>query len=159
MLAQKELPNMIPAPLWRRLAAMIYDCFLVISLCFLVGFINLGLQMRIYGSAQLKQITDSGQSLGGPVFYLALLLTIFSFFSYFWTRKGQTLGMQAWRLQVLNSNGQLITLKQSFLRFVVAVPSVLLGFAGMLWVLWSNNNKSWQDHASNSQTYYRPVKR
>ena len=154
-----KTPSLTPAPLWRRLAAMLYDCFLIVSLCFLVGFVNLAIQMRIYGPDQLKQMTESGQSLGGPVFYLALLLTIFSFFAFFWTFRGQTLGMQAWRLKVLNKEGQRISLKQSLLRFVVAVPSIFFGMVGLLWVLFDRNRKSWQDYASGSGTYYCPVKR
>lgn len=159
MLEPEKTTTLIPAPLWRRLAAMIYDCCLIISLCFLVGFINLGIQMRIYGPGQLRQMTESGQSLGGPIFYLALLLTVFSFFAYFWTRRGQTLGMQAWRLKVLSETGEPISIKQSLLRFIVAIPSILLGFAGLWWVLRDRRKKSWQDYASGSATYYCPGRR
>lgn len=149
--------SMMPAPLWRRLAAMLYDCFLVLSLSFLVGFINLGLQMKIYGSQQLKQMTENGHSLGGPIFYVTLLLTIFSFFSFFWTRKGQTLGMQAWRLKILSESGEKITMRQALLRFLVAIPSLLIGLLGVLWMLWDKEKKSWQDHASRSRTYHVPI--
>lgn len=154
---QKQQNVMQPAPLWRRLAAMLYDSFLVISLSFLVGSINLAIQMKIYGPDQLKNMTDGGDSLGGPIFYLALLLTIFSFFSFFWTRRGQTLGMQAWRLHILNENGQTISMKQALIRFIVAVPSLLIGFLGVIWVLWDGNRKSWQDYASRSATFHIPT--
>ena len=156
---QKHEVTMTPAPLWRRLAAMLYDSFLVISLCFLVGVVNLGIQMYVYGVKQLKSMTESGQTLDGPGFYVMLLLTIFSFYAYFWTCRGQTLGMQAWRLKVLDKAGGRISLKQSLLRFIVAIPSILLGMAGLWWVLFDRQNKSWQDHASDSVTYYYPVRR
>lgn len=154
---QEQETSMKPAPLWRRLAAMLYDSFLVISLSFLVGFVNLAIQMKIYGADQLKQMTEEGQSLGGPIFYTALLLTIFSFFSYFWISKGQTLGMQAWRLHILNESGNRISMQQALVRFVVAFPALLTGLLGVLWVLWDRNHKSWQDYASRSGTYHIPA--
>ncbi|KEQ14286.1 hypothetical protein GZ77_07705 [Endozoicomonas montiporae] len=147
---------MVHAPLWRRLAAMVYDAFLVISLSFLVGFINLGILIKIHGTEQLKQMTDNGESLDSPVFYAALFLTIFSFFAYFWTRKGQTLGMQAWRIHILNEDGSKITARQALVRFLIAFPSILAGCLGTLWVLWDRNRKSWQDYASGSGTYHLP---
>ena len=159
MLESDKTPTMIPAPLWRRLAAILYDCFLIISLCFLVGFINLGIQMWRYGPDQLKQMTESGQPLGGPFFYLTLLVTIFSFFAFFWTRKGQTPGMQAWKLKILNEAGEPISMKQSLLRFMVALPSIFLGLVGLWWILRDRRKKSWQDYASGSGTYYCPGSR
>ena len=156
---QKQQITMKPAPLWRRLAAMLYDSFLVISLCFLVGFLNLGILMKIYGSDQLKQMTDNGESLDSPAFYAALFLTVFSFFGYFWIRKGQTLGMQAWRLHILNENGNKLSAKQVLVRFIVAIPSVLAGCIGVIWVLWDKNKKSWQDYASRSGTYHVPAQK
>ncbi|UYM16600.1 RDD family protein [Endozoicomonas euniceicola] len=156
---QKQQTTMKPAPLWRRLAAMIYDTFLVISLILLVGFLNLGILKLIYGIDQLQQMTDNGQFLDSPALHVALYLTIFSFFGYFWTRRGQTLGMQAWRLHVLNENGTRISAKQALMRFLVAIPSVLAGCIGVIWVLWDKNKKSWQDYASRSGTYHIPAQR
>ena len=156
---QKQQPTMKPAPLWRRLAAMIYDTFLVISLILLVGFLNLGILMMIYGSDQLKHMNDNGQFLDSPALHVALYLTIFSFFGYFWTRRGQTLGMQAWRLQILNEDGTRISAKQALLRFLVAIPSILAGCVGVIWMLWDKNKKSWQDYASRSATYHIPTQR
>ena len=156
---QKQQPTMKPAPLWRRLAAMIYDTFLVISLILLMGFLNLGILMMIYGSDQLKHMNDNGQFLDSPALHVALYLTIFSFFGYFWTRWGQTLGMQAWRLQILNEDGTRISAKQALLRFLVAIPSILAGCVGVIWMLWDKNKKSWQDYASRSATYHIPTQR
>ena len=148
---------LVPAPVWRRLAAMVYDTFLVLSIAFLVGFINLGIQLSLYGADQLKAWTDSGESLGGPVFYSTLFLVIFGFFAFFWTRRGQTLGMQAWRLYILNETGDNISMKQALIRFLVAVPALLSGCLGVIWVWWDRDSKSWQDHASGSRTYLLPV--
>ena len=136
------------APVWRRFAAISYDSLLVIALVFLAGFVNLGIQMAIFGEAELRSMIESGHSLDGPPFYLVLVILIYGFFGFFWTRSGQTLGMQAWRLRILDNNQQLISPKQSIVRFVVAVPALLLVGMGIFWVRFDRKSRSWQDIAS-----------
>ena len=148
-----------PAPVWRQFAAMIYDSFLILAIMFLVGFINLGIQMQIYGSEELKAMTESGQSVGGPVFYIVLFMSIFSFFAFFWSKRGQTLGMQAWKIRILSKEGNHITLQQCLIRWLVAIPSLLLCGLGTFWSLWDRHGYSWQDHLSNSQTIYTPAQK
>ena len=146
------------APLWRRMAAIIYDSFLVLALVFLTGFINLGIQMAIFGEIQLREMTKQGYSLDGYPFYFALMVVIYGFFGFFWTRTGQTLGMQAWRLRILDKQGQPITPGKSLIRFVVAIPSLCLAGIGTLWMLIDKENRSWQDIASSSYTLLTPKK-
>ncbi len=156
MTAERNSKKAGPAPVWRRFAAIIYDSFLVLAIALFMGFINLGIQMQIYGSEQLKSMTESGQSVGGPAFYMVLFLSIFSFFAFFWTRRGQTLGMQAWKICILSNEGNYITLQQSLIRWFVAIPSLLLGGLGIFWSLWDKQGCSWQDRFSNTRTLYIP---
>ncbi len=152
MTPETDNSALTPAPLWRRIAAIVYDTFLVIALLVLVGFINLGIQMAIFGEDQLRQMTKQGVTLDGPLFYMAILLTIFGFFSVCWTKKGQTLGMQAWRICIVSDNGHPISLIQALQRFLVAIPSLCLAFAGLIWIKVDPQQKSWQDKASCSRT-------
>ena len=146
------------APLGRRLGAIIYDSLLILALIFLAGFINLGIQMVIYGEDQLRQMTEQGHSLGGLPFSVVVFIVIYGFFGFFWTRTGQTLGMQAWRISVLDTQGQPITPGKSVIRFLVAIPSLGLAGIGLLWMLVDRENRSWQDIASSSQTLLIPKK-
>ena len=50
---------------------------------FLIGFINLCIQLQIYGKEQLKIMTEQGNTIGGPVFYAVLLVTIYGSNIYF----------------------------------------------------------------------------
>ena len=154
MAKENNTLSLPPAPVWRRFAAILYDSFLVLSLLFLVGFINLAIQLRLYGQDQLRQMTENGDSLGGPFFYTTILLTVFSFFAFFWTRRGQTLGMQVWRVRVLNDDGSKISMKQSFLRFITAIPALFLFGLGVIWSLWDSKKLSWQDRLSGSRTVF-----
>lgn len=144
------------APVWRRFAAIGYDSLLVVALAFLAGFINLGIQMVIFGETELRKMTEHGQTLDGPPFYIVLLVVIYGFFGFFWTRDGQTLGMQAWRLRIVNEDYQLISPRQSVIRFIVAAPALLLAGFGIFWVLLDKDKRSWQDIASSSVTVLEP---
>ncbi|WP_066014459.1 RDD family protein [Endozoicomonas atrinae] len=146
-----EATNLIPAPVWRRAAAMLYDSLLILALLFMVGFLNLFIQIQIFGDEQLKTMTEEGYNLGGPFFYAALLVIIYGFFGFFWTRSGQTLGMRAWRIQVISSNNHLISPRQSIIRFLIAIPSLSLAGVGLFWALIDRKKRSWQDLASSSR--------
>ncbi len=143
------LSSKLPAaPIWRRLAAVIYDTLLVIALFILAAFINLIIQMTYYGESHLKQLTEGGYTLDNSGLYLALIIITYGFFTYCWCRKGQTLGMKAWRIRLVTTEMKPVTLKQATIRWLAAIPSLLLCFAGTLWMLVDPQTKSWQDHAS-----------
>ncbi len=144
------------APLWRRFAAMIYDSLLVLALVFLAGFINLGIQIAIYGEEGLRNMTEQGYSLDGLPFYLVLVIVIYGFFGFFWTRTGQTLGMQAWRIRILDHQGNTLSPGMSVVRFLVAAPALAIAGIGVFWVLIDKQKRSWQDIASSSQTLLMP---
>ncbi len=143
--------NLNPAPIWRRAAAMLYDSLLILALLFMAGFLNLFIQIQVFGEEQLKAMTEQGYNLGGPFFYTTLLVIIYGFFGFFWTRSGQTLGMQAWRIKIVDRENHLITPLQSIIRFLVAIPSLSLAGAGLLWALVDQKKRSWQDLASSSR--------
>ena len=144
------------APIWRRFAAIGYDSLLVVALAFLAGFINLGIQMAIFGEAELRRMTENGHSLDGLPFYIVLIVLVYGFFGFFWTRTGQTLGMQAWRLRILDRDHQLISPKQSIIRFIIAAPALFLAGLGIFWALFDRNNRSWQDIVSATITVVEP---
>ena len=139
-----------PAPLWRRFAAVVYDGLLILALLFMAGFLNLFIQLQIFGNERLLAMTEQGYNLGGPFFYSSLLVMVYGFFGFFWTRSGQTLGMQAWRIKIVTPDNKLITPWQSVIRFATAVPALSLAGIGLLWALVDRQKRSWQDLASSS---------
>ena len=58
------------------------------------------------------------------------MLTLAAFFCYFWRRSGQTLGMRAWRMKLVDLEYNTPRLKQCFLRCLIAPFSLLLGGVG-----------------------------
>ncbi|MDP0589122.1 MAG: RDD family protein [Candidatus Endonucleobacter bathymodioli] len=147
----QSMPS-LPAPLWRRLAAMAYDALLVIAIMIAVGFVNLGIQMAIYGASQLRKMTDQGYTLDNLFLYLTAIVVMLAFFGICWRKKGQTPGMLAWRIYIINENQQPITLTQTIIRCLVAIPAIIFGLLGVIWMKIDSEQKSWQDKMSGTRT-------
>ena len=106
-----------PVGLPRRLGAMIYDGMLLLAI-----WMVLGLVFVLVGEA-------TGHALI-PLQFVVNLLAAWAFFAWFWTRTGQTLGMQAWNIQLRDEAGARVSPKQATLRYLVALAQwlgVLLG--------------------------------
>ena len=134
-----ELPS---APLLNRLGAMLYDSLIVIALWMVIGAIAVA--------------ANGGEAVRGPLFNSALFLTMFLFFAGFWTRKGQTLGMLAWRLRVQTEEGYPINLMQALLRFFTAGASLLCLGLGYWWMLFDKQGLTWQDRYSETRVVLLP---
>lgn len=94
----------------RRLAAISYDGLLLLAVLLLA-------------SAVLIPLTHAGTAPAySPWRTLYLLLVSFGFFGWFWTHGGQTLGMRAWRLQLQNHSGGMVSWPRAGLRFALSLP-------------------------------------
>ena len=144
----------LPSPsLLRRLAAIIYDTFLVLPLIMVSVAIGLGLRtaagMEGHDSTQVS-ILDAN------LVQLIALTAIVSFFSYFWLKNGQTLSMQAWRIKLVNSSAGPIRFYQSVIRALAAVLSIACLGAGYWWCLFDAKGKTWHDHLSGTELILLP---
>ena len=77
----------------RRLGAMLYDLLVVLALMFVVT----ALFLPLTGG---EAITPGASGVLERIYQAALLLAVVLFFGVFWTWRGQTVGMLAWRLRV-----------------------------------------------------------
>jgi len=110
--------NELPASTTKRLLAIIYDSLLLVAVLFLA-------------MAFMLLIRKGESSSDGDIFTtLYLLLVSYVFFTWFWRHGGQTLGMRAWKLQVISTEGESINFKQSFIRFITALPAWIVVFIG-----------------------------
>lgn len=145
------------AGLIRRLAAMFYDFLLCLALVMVLTLLyQQGLLRLIHGPEQLLALSEAGTLDRDPWLASMLLLSLFGYLGWMWAFKGQTLGMQAWRLRLEDEQGRAITLNQALIRFLVAPLGLLCGGLGMLWILWDPYSRSWQDIASGSRIVRLP---
>ncbi len=144
------------APLWRRFAAMFYDGILLLAVWFVTTMAYLLLKGMVIGLEAMKALAESEKGPGDPLLSICLFLATFYFFAYFWTRIGQTLGMQVWRIRVQNPDGFKINWGQSLLRFFAAMASAACLGLGYLWKFWDKESLTWPDRASMTRVYYIP---
>ncbi len=139
--------------LLRRLAAMLYDTLLILPLIMLTVAAATGLQVLLTGSAGDK---DYSATLHPFVVQGLAALTIICFYSCFWILKGQTLGMQAWRIRLRSFNGTDISLRQALLRCICAMISLLVAGAGYWWCMLDSKGRYWHDYLSKSELELLP---
>ena len=126
------------APFWRRLAALVYDAFIVFSFLLFVTAIAL-------------TVTQRDSFLDYRITYLSyLILCLGLFLTWLWKKSGQTLGMLAWKIKLVDNNHHLLTWKKAWLRYFISVVSVGCG-AGLLWCLIDKNKQSLHDKLSNTK--------
>ena len=131
--------------LTRRLAAVAYDTLLLSALLLLAG-------------GPLPFISPSIQELWWVRLLIqGYLLTIsFAFFGWFWVHGGQTIGMRAWRIRLVQDNGTPVGWRQAAVRFLSALLSWAALGLGFLWVIVDSSNRAWHDYLSKTHLILVP---
>ena len=141
----------------RRMGVLLYDWLLGIALIMcLTLFYQQGILRLVYGGEQLQALSESGALDRDPLLAIILLLGLFGYLAWMWTLKGQTLGMQAWRVRAQQTDGRSITWKQALLRFTVGFVALALAGLGFWWMLFDKQSRTWQDIASGTQLVTMP---
>ncbi|MDB6060633.1 MAG: hypothetical protein JWM78_736 [Verrucomicrobiaceae bacterium] len=143
------------AGVFRRLAALVYDTFLLFGL--LVAPLILILILRGQSQLQNDSVThDLPPIAPAPVMMIYTVVIVCSFYWYFWRKNGQTLGMQAWRLRLDSSTGNRPTWPQCLIRSGVSVVSLACGGLGYFWLLLNRDHLTWHDRASHTRVVVLP---
>lgn len=113
MITPAELKT-LPAPqFWRRVACSLYEQLVllgVVALTFLLPNLGLGVLFSV--------------SLPSWLTFLYLYVVLGLYFVWYWTKSGQTLAMQTWRIRMIGPAGYNLTRRQAIRRY----------FLGSLWV-------------------------
>jgi uncharacterized RDD family membrane protein YckC len=128
----RQVTSSLSATALRRLGAMLYDTLLLFAIEMVA---TLPFMPLVYGEKKALVVEDVGWY--AYVYRAWLLMAIVAFFGFFWTRKGRTLGMQAWKLRIVTSTGAWPTWRQVIARLLWAcvpwLPGVMtLAFAESL---------------------------
>ena len=132
------MPNTPTAPLWKRLVALFYDSLLLTAILMLA----VALAMAIKG----------GQLVPESLFFrLYLLLVCGLFFTGFWAWRGQTLGMQTWRLHLQRTDGGKLGWGRAWLRFTLAIVTVGLAGFGFIWMFFDKDKQPLYDRLAKTR--------
>ena len=112
------------AAVGRRLASFVYEGVLLFGVLMFAGL--------VYGVSTQQRHALTG-SAGLRVF---LFFVLGAYFTFFWSRTGQTLAMQTWRLRLVTVNGGRVSLARAAGRYLLAwmwfMPALLtLNFTGL----------------------------
>ena len=118
---------------------MLYDLLLLIAWVFIPWVIIFMVMERTYG---------------GPLFQALVYLQIGIFFIYFWRLKGQTLGMQVWKIKTINDRGEILTFAECVVRFFFATFSFAVMGLGFVWILFDPDRLAWHDRASGTRVVF-----
>ena len=122
----------------RRFGAMLYDTLLLVLAV-------LPITTAIFLVFTHEAITPGGSGYEERIYQAALLLVMVVFFSAFWTRSGQTVGMLAWRLRVERNDGSLLTWRDALLRLAGASVSLAAFGLGYFWIWIGRDKLAWHD--------------
>ena len=118
---------------------MLYDLLLLIAWVF-IPWVIISMVME--------------RSYDGPLFQAMVYLQIGLFFTYFWRLKGQTLGMQVWKIKTINDRGEILTFAECVVRFFFATFSFAVMGLGFVWILFDPNRLAWHDRASSTRVVF-----
>lgn len=100
----------LSASLWRRLAAMVYDGLLMFAVLIVIG------------ASMLPFTKGLGMNPANLVFKVYVFTAIYFFLAWFWTHGGQTLGMRAWKIRLIQNNANNISWRAALVYYLVSLP-------------------------------------
>lgn len=141
-----DATSLPPAGLIRRLASMLYEALLllgVLALTFMVPYLILGVVWHI--------------SVPGWLEWLHIFVVFGAYFIWYWTRGGQTLAMQTWRIKLVDaSNGGPVTLARAALRYVLSWPALLCFGVGYVWWVFDRDHQFLHDRLAGTRVLQLP---
>ena len=137
-----DRPDCPPAPLRYRFAAMLYDALVMLA---------------IWITTIVTLVTLIGDAVVGAWVQSLLFVELYAFFAFFWCRRGQTLGMLAWRLRLRSAKR--FTPGQALRRFVAGLASFAALGLGFFWMWFDKDRLTWPDRFSRSIVVREPKQR
>ena len=123
------------ASLFKQLAAMVYDSLLILAILFIAVGITI--------------LFNQGVAIDPPLVYIFFVIVIFVFYGWFWNKSGQTLGMRAWKIQIVSEIGGYPSWPVTFLRLVFAMFSIVCLGMGYWWRIFEPY--TWHDRLSQTK--------
>jgi uncharacterized RDD family membrane protein YckC len=119
--------------------SLVYEILVVSAIALVAG-------LGFYGVAD-------GRFSGGVrrLFQLYLFLVLGAYFVACWSRGGQTLPMQTWRIRVVRDNGGSIGMGRAILRYILAWLSLLPFGAGFLWAFFDRDRQFLHDRLAGTR--------
>jgi uncharacterized RDD family membrane protein YckC len=117
----------------RRLAAMVYEAFLIFAVAFFAAWI-------FFFASGARDATSGAPRRELQLFILVVLA---AYFLWCWLRGGQTLAMRAWRIRLVD-----VTPRKALIRFLLAAALLPLS---ILWALVDRDHQFLHDRLAGTR--------
>ena len=128
----------------RRVAALVYDAFLLAAL--LMVFTG-GALFFTHGAA----IVPATAGAWTYVYRAGLVLVIAGYYMVNWLRSGQTLGMRAWHLRAVSDAGSPMAIRAAALRVIFGALAWTPAALGVLWLYLDPDHLALHDRLSKTR--------
>lgn len=128
----------------RRVAALVYDAFLLAAL--LMIFTG-GALFFTHGAAIVPATAGAWVYL----YRAGLVLVVAGYYVVNWLRSGQTLGMRAWRIRAVTAGGGALNWQAAVLRTCFGLLAWAPAALGVLWLYLDPDHLALQDRLSNTR--------
>lgn len=130
---------MIKISYFKLFAACVYELLLLVALWFISAWIFIAL----FGDA-----THAYKRFFLQVY---LWLVTGAYFVWCWSKSGQTLAAQTWKIKLVNQAGKTLSVKEAIIRYVLASASALIFGLGFLWIFVDKNQSYLHDRLLKSR--------
>ncbi|MEE9336272.1 MAG: RDD family protein [Granulosicoccaceae bacterium] len=120
--------------LFRRVAAFLYDCLLLLAIYFVVTAVAISF--------------NNGHAVHHFAYKFLLYVISFLFFDWFWMRGGQTLGMRAWKIKLSSTSDASLTHVQCLQHYLLGS---LFFVITLFWMLFDKDGRALHDRLSNTK--------
>jgi uncharacterized RDD family membrane protein YckC len=94
----------------RRMACVVYELLMLFGVSLLPAALG----------AVFFKLTEQGHPLQSPIALRVFAFMVYgAYFTWCWSKTGQTLPMQTWNIKVVTADGQSLTQKRALLRFLL----------------------------------------
>ncbi len=131
----------------RRLAALVYDGFLLTALL----MVFTGAALFFTHGAAVEPATAGGWAY---VYRAGLVSVIAGYYALNWLHSGQTLGMRAWRLRTVSESGDTLGLRAVILRECFGLIAWAPAALGVLWLYLDPEHLALHDRLSKTRVIH-----
>jgi uncharacterized RDD family membrane protein YckC len=87
-----------------------------------------------------------------------MYLVLAFYFMWYWTKTGQTLAMQTWRIQLFGFDGKPLQLEQAMKRYVIASFGLMFFGLGFIWAIFDRQGLYLHDRLTGGRLVALPRK-
>ncbi len=141
-----------PAPLGKKLGAWLYDALIAIAIYFLwVTFTSPLIRWIIGGNQDWLADISWRETTAYQYYMITPWILVLLYFVYNHAKTGQTVGMSAWKLMLVKTDGARVNWLQASSRAILS----LFG-AGILSSVFNRQKRGWHDIATGTRVVLLP---